>query len=388
MPLVHSGPRRRRRAVPRLTAALCAAVAITAAAACTERTPPPRPTPVVRTQAATRGPLPYVISANGEVEPNRTVAVQALVSGMLTRVAFAEGDEVREGQVLFEIDPRPFVAERDRARGTLARDEAQLARARADSTRYAALARDGYVTREQFDQILADVSALSATVAAGRAALERAELDLDNATVRAPIGGRTGQLAMRAGNLVRAQAEPALVIINELHPILVRFSVPERDFAELRSRAGLGRPLSVRVASKIAADSARARTGTLVFVDNTVDRTTGTVLLKARIPNDDRAFWPGQFVQVGLELAVDAEAVTVPAEAVLTTGSGTFVYVVDDSSRARRVPVVVGRFAGTTAKIDAGLGGGEQVVVEGQNRLSDGARVERRGAGGREGPPR
>jgi multidrug efflux system membrane fusion protein len=382
MPPAPVGARALRAVVP-LAALLPGAAFLSA---CKERTPPPRPTPVVSTRPATRGALPYVITANGEVEPNRTVAVQALVSGMLTRVAIAEGDEVRAGQVLFEVDPRPFAAELERARATLSRDEAQLARARTDSARYDGLARDGYVTREQFDQVLADVRALSATVAAGRAAVQRAQLDLDNATIRAPISGRTGQLAMRAGNLVRAQAEPPLVTINELQPVLVRFSIPERDFAELRRRAGLDRALAVRVTPAAGGDGAQAAEGTLAFVDNTVDRATGSVLLKARVANGDRRFWPGQFVTVGLELSVDRDAVTVPSEAVVTTGTGTYVYVVDDSSRARRVPVQVGRFAGAVAKIDSGLAGGEAVVVEGQNRLSDGAKVQRRGAGAPGGP--
>ncbi len=355
--------------------------------ACKDTPRPQRPAPVVSVTTAIVGPLPYIVVANGEVEANRTVSVQSLVSGMLTNVAITEGDEVRAGQTLFQIDSRPFSAELDRVRGTLARDEAQLARARGDSTRFAGLARDGYITRQQLDQAFTDVNALGATVAADRAAEQRAQLDLDNTTIRAPIGGRTGQLAIKAGNLVRAQADPPLVTINELRPVLVRFSVPERDFAEMRSRAGLDKPLTVSVHPNVG-DSTHRTTGTLAFINNVVDRATGSVLLKARVSNRDRNLWPGQFVTIGLELSVDRNAVTVPAEAVVTTASGSFVYVVD-SGTAKRVGVKVGRQSGGAVKLDSGLVGGEQVIVEGQNKLSDGAKIELRstapstgGAGG------
>lgn len=354
--------------------------------ACKENTRPPRPAPVVSTVSVKKGPLPFVVTANGQIEPNRTVSVQSLVSGMLTRVAIAEGDEVRQGQVLFQIDPRPFRAEVDRLESTLARDQATLARARGDSVRFAGLAKDGYVTRQQLDQTFAEASALAATVAAGRASLERARLDLENATVKAPISGRTGQITLRAGSLVRAQADPPLLIINELEPVLVRFSVPEQAFEEMRRRAGLDQALSVDIVPNVG-DSTRKITGTLTFIDNAVDRATGTVLLKARVPNADRALWPGQFVSVGLQLAVDQDAITVPAEAVVATGTGAFVYLVD-GGKAKRTSVKVGRQAGTVVKVDSGLVGGEQVIIEGQNRLQDGAKVELRGSlsgGGRGG---
>ncbi len=346
--------------------------------ACKEPPRPQRASPVVSTTSAVRGPLPYIVVANGEVEPNRTVAVQSLVSGMITSVAIAEGDEVQQGQTILQIDSRPFKAELDRLSGTLARDEAQLARARSDSTRFAALAKDGYITKQQLDQAFADVSALSATVAAGRASLQRAQLDLENTTIRAPISGRTGQLAIQTGNLVRAQADPPLVRINELRPVLVRFSVPERDFAEMRSRAGLNKALTVTVRPNVG-DSSLATTGTLTFIDNVVDRTTGSVLLKARVDNRDRSLWPGQFVTVGLQLSVDQDAVTVPAEAVVGSASGSFVYVFEGGS-AKRVVIKAGRQTGGMVKVDSGLVGGEQVIIEGQNRLSDGAKVELRGS--------
>ncbi len=359
-------------------------VALLALAACKEPQRPPRPAPVVSTMTATKGPLPFIVSANGQIEPNRTVAVQSLVSGMLTRVAIAEGDEVAQGQVLFQIDSRPFRAELDRLQSTLARDQATLVRARGDSVRFAGLAKDGYVTRQQLEQTFAEASALAATVAAGKASLERARLDLENTTIKAPISGRTGQIMLRVGSLVRAQADPALLTINELQPVLVRFAVPEQAFEEMRRRSGLDQALLVNIVPNVG-DSSQKITGTLIFIDNAVDRATGTVLLKARVPNADRSLWPGRFVSVGLELSVDQDAITVPSEAVVTTTNGAFVYVVEEG-KAKRVVVKVGRPAGTLVKLDSGLVGGEQVIIEGQNRLQDGAKVELRGSLSKGGP--
>ena len=364
---------------PAARLAITGLLAASLLSACQDKPRPQRATPVVSAKMATKGPLPYVVVANGQVEASRTVAVQSLVSGMLTNVSITEGDEVRSGQVIFQIDQRPFQSVLDRVKGTLARDEAILARTRADSVRFAGLAKDGYITKQQLDQTFSDAQSAGATVSADRAAVQSAQLDLDNTTIRAPIGGRTGQLAIKAGNLVRAQADPPLLTINELRPVFVRFSVPERDFAEMRSRAGLDKALTVSVRPNVG-DSTKVATGTLSFINNVVDQTTGSVLLKARVSNDDRNLWPGQFVTVGLQLSVDSEAVTVPAEAVVTTAAGSFVYIVADSSKVRRVPVTVGRQSGGSLKIDSGLSGGEQVVVEGQNRLNDGAKIELRSA--------
>jgi multidrug efflux system membrane fusion protein len=250
--------------------------------------------------------------------------------------------------------------------------------------RFAGLAKDGYVTRQQLDQTFAEAGALAATVAAGQASLERARLDLENTTISAPISGRTGQITLRVGSLVRAQADPPLLTINELQPVLVRFSVPEQAFEEMRRRSGLDKALSVTIVPNVG-DSSKKITGTLTFIDNAVDRATGTVLLKARVPNADRALWPGQFVSVGLQLTVDQDAITVPSEAVVTTTNGAFVYVVENG-KAKRMVVKVGRPAGTLVKLDSGLVGGEQVIVEGQNRLQDGAKVELRDSLSKGGP--
>ncbi len=359
--------------------ALCVVSVVLIAGACKEPPPPRRPVPVVAVGEVVRGPVPYVVMANGQVEPNRFVAVQPQVTGQLTRVSFSEGDNVSQGQVLFEIDKRPFQAELERVQGVLARDEAQLARIRIDSARYDALAKQGYVTREQNDQIQGDLRALTATVSADRAAVERARFDLGNATVRAPISGRTGQLTFREGNIVRAGSDMALVTINEVRPVLVRFAVPETDFAELRARAGLSKPLPVRIRA-VAGDTSRVINGVLAFVDNQIDQSSGAVTLKARVSNDDGALWPGQFVQVALELAIDSNVVTVPSAAVMSAGTGMFVMTLDSESKARRTPVTLGRQVGDHAIVLDGLQGGERLIVDGQQRIGDGATVQVRGA--------
>ncbi len=356
--------------------------------ACKKDAPPPRSTPVVAVAKANRGLLPYVVSAPGQVEPARTVAVQSQVSGMLTRVAFEEGDEVRQGQVLFEIDARPFNAELQRVTSNLLRDSANYAQAMLTVERYAQLAKNGAASREQIDQLNATASALAATLAADRASVEAAKLAVEQSVIRAPISGRTGLLSIRAGNLVRASSEPALVTINEVRPVMVTFAIPERDFAEMRRRSGTKSALDVQVRSGTASDSSAAVTGKLAFVDNSIDRATGTVTLKARVANTDGALWPGQFVRVGLQLSVDSNVVTVPTQAIVTSQTGTFVFVVDNESKAKRYGIKVGRATGSVTVVDSGLTGGETVITDGQNRLNEGSKVEIRtvtGRGGRAG---
>lgn len=380
------GPRHVRRA-PFVLRPVFVALVVLVAGACNKKAPPPRSTPVVAVARALRGPLPYVLNAPGQVEPARTVAVQSQVSGMLTRVAFNEGDEVQQGQVLFEVDPRPFRAELTRVTSNLARDSANYAQAKLTVDRYAALAKDGYATKEQIDQINSTAAALAATLEADRASVEAAKLAVEQSTIRAPISGRTGVISLRAGNLVRASAEPALVTINEVRPIMVKFAIPDREFAEMRQRAGVSRALEVMVRPGTASDTVPAIIGRLAFVDNAIDQATGAVTLKARVSNTDGALWPGQFVKLELELSVDSNAVTVPTQAVVTSQTGTFVYVVDGESKARRTQVKVGRTSGFVTVIDSGLVGGETVITDGQTRLNDGSKVEIRtiGRGGQAG---
>lgn len=326
----------------------------------------------VRVATVARITAPYTVHANGVVEPLQTVSVEAQVGGILDSVFFHEGDEVRAGQVLFRIDPRPFQAALRQARAALARDAAQAASAERDAQRYRALVAKDYVTKSQADQADATASALRATMEADSAAVETARLNLAYSTIRAPIGGRTGSLLVRRGNLVKANAGP-LVVINQIHPILVRFPVSQPDFLALQ-RGVSAKPLAVRV---VTADSVSlAETGTLTFLDNAVDSLTGTVTAKARFENASRALWPGEYVGVTVVLGTQQNAIAVPNPAVLTGQTGHYVFVVDPTHTVRVRPVLVNRVVGGMTVLDSGLVAGETVVTDGQSRLTPGAAVD------------
>ncbi len=364
----------------RIHRARLAAFALFAAAACSKKGPPRQPTVPVSVTTVTRTTVPYIVTANGVAEPMQTVAVEAQVNGILQRVAFAEGQEVAAGQVLFQIDPRPYQAVLNQARAQLTRDEAIASNARRDATRYAALVKEGYVTGSQADQAEANALSAAATVEADRANVQKAALDLANTTIRAPISGKTGSLLVRQGNLVKANSEPPLVVINQIRPILVRFSVPQSQFTDIQRYYRGGNALFVR--AQPSEGSAIPADGTLAFIDNNVDATTGTVLLKARFNNPEGSIWPGQYMNVALQLYVDANALTLPAPAVLTGQQGTYVYTVDTTNTAKQTPVQVARTVDSVAVIASGLREGERVVVDGQSRLLPGAKVAIKGPPG------
>jgi multidrug efflux system membrane fusion protein len=330
--------------------------------------------PVTVARAEQRA-VPYEIAATGSVEPRQTASVQAQVTGILTQVAFREGDDVAAGQLLFQIDPRPFQAVLDQARAMLARDQAQAQSAVLDAERYAALVKQDYVTKSDYEAKSAMADALQAAVRADSAAVAAAQLNLEWAAIRAPIAGRTGRLLLREGNLVRANAAEPLVVINQIHPILVRFAVPEQYLAAIQ-RYGKNR-LPVLV-SPSQADTV-ASEGALTFVDNSVDTASGTVLLKAEFANRDNALWPGEFLNVRLRLYVDEAALVVPAQAVMTGQQGTYVFVLNPDGTARSQPVQIERSAGTYAVVAQGVRAGDQVVTDGQLRLTPGAPVEVKG---------
>jgi multidrug efflux system membrane fusion protein len=324
-----------------------------------------------------RASIPYVVNANGVAEPMQTVAVESQVNGILNRVTFAEGQPVQAGQVLFEIDSRPYVAVLDQARAQLVRDQAMAVSAQRDAVRYAALVKEGYVTGSQADQAEANAASAAATVVADRANVEKAALDVANTTIRAPISGRTGSLLVRQGNLVKANSIPPLVVINQIQPILVRFSVAQSQFPDIQRYYRGGNALLVRATP--SEGSGVPLQGTLAFVDNNVDSTTGTVLLKARFANPEGTMWPGQYMSVALQLYVDANALTLPAPAVLTGQQGTYVYTIDTAGTARQRPVQVARTVDSVAVIASGLTDGERVIVDGQSRLVPGSKVAIKG---------
>jgi multidrug efflux system membrane fusion protein len=316
-------------------------------------------------------PMPVALAATGTVEPIEEARVGSQVGGVVTRVAFREGDEVAAGQVLIELDRRPFQAALDQALGALARDRAQAENARLEAERADKLLERNLIPQSERDQKRANAAAYAAAMQADSAAVAGARLDLHYASIRAPIAGRSGQLAVRTGDLVRAATSEPLVTINRIHPVRVRFTVPESDVPLVQRYRGAAPRVQIRAGDGDSLDLE----GRLVFVDNTVDPASGTLLLKGEFANRDGRLIPGQFVDVRLVLYVEPRAVTVPAPAVATGQQGTYVYVVNPDSTAATRTVEIARVVDETAVVRSGLKPGETVITDGQLRLSPGARV-------------
>ncbi len=335
---------------------------------------------VVRVERARIQPMPVVIDAIGTVEAEQSVSVRAQVGGVLEAVNFREGDNVKAGQLLFRIDPRPFQASVSQSRAALARDEAQLAQARAQQSRLEPLVKQEYITKQEYDVAVTSTKSLEATVEANRAALEQARLQLSYTEIRAPISGRTGSLSVKPGNLVTpgASGGQSLVLINRMHPILIAFSVTRSDLDEFR-RHRANEELHVEVARE--GDSKPVGEGKLVFVDNAINPQTGGVLMKARLPNDSEQLWPGELVKVRLVLRIESEAVVVSEASVQPGQQGSFVYLVNKEDRVRVRPVIVARQLGEQVVIAKGLKGGERVIMEVPQALTEGAKVQVRGTG-------
>ncbi|MFZ5625196.1 MAG: efflux RND transporter periplasmic adaptor subunit [Gemmatimonadota bacterium] len=357
-----------------MRAARSAVLSALALVACRKDVPPQPQAVAVTVATAERKTMPFVLSATGTVEPLQSVAVQAQVGGELTRVLFREGDEVRAGQPLFEIDPRAYEAALAQAKARLQQSRAQLELARRDAARAKELVANDYITRQQYESLQTNEAALAAAVAAGEAAVRTAELDLQFATIRAPIAGRTGQLLVKRGNVVRPNAGLPLVTINQMRPILVRFALPADHLSLVRQHLGTGATVKA-----LPPGASAPSTGRLRFVDNAVDSATGTIQLKGEFANTDGALWPGQFVSVRLELFNERDALVVPSKAVVTGQQGPYVFVVDSANRAKVRQVTVSRTQDSLAVVTAGLAAGDRVVTDGQVRLRPGSRVEIKG---------
>ncbi len=347
------------------------AIALALVAACAkEAAQPPAKVPVT-VAAAERRSVPYELLATGAVEPIQTVAVQAQVSGPIVRIGFREGQDVSQGQVLFELDPRPFQAALKQAEALLGRDRATAQNAEQEAKRYAALAQKEYVTAQQNDAARTTAAASSATMASSQAAVDQARLNLQYATIRAPIAGRTGSLRVREGNLVRSTDTQPLVTINQIQPILVRFAVPAANLPAIQKY----RAQKITVLAEPVGGGPSSE-GALAFVDNAVDTSTGTILLKARFPNTDGALWPGAFVNVRLRLYVSEDALVVPASAIVAGQQGSFVFVIQPDSSAATKPVKVDRAAGDLVIVTGDVRPGDRVVTDGQLRLRQGSKVQ------------
>lgn len=322
--------------------------------------------------------MPIEISVIGAAEAFSSVAIRAQTTGQLTSVNFTEGEDVMAGQVLFTLDRRPLEAALLQAQANLDRDQAQAANAVQQAKRYDELAARGIATREQVDTSRTAVAALNATVEADKAAVENAKVQLQYATITAPISGRTGALMVHEGNLVRANDQAPLVVINQVAPISVSFAIPEARLPELKKYMAAG---ALRVTANPPNDDAAPAVGRISFVDNAVDQTTGTIKVKGTFPNTDRRLWPGQYVNVVVTLTMDPEAIVVPSVAVQTGQQGQYVFVVNAEQKVDFRPVTVKRTSATETVIESGLKPGETVVTDGHLRLVPGSRITVKGQG-------
>ena len=353
--------------------------------ACGPKKEPPRDRPPVPVQVASSRveSVPLQIRAIGNIEASNTVAIKAQVSGVVSRVHFREGQDVQKGDLLFTIDPRPFEASLKQAEAALAKDLAQAKYAQEQVRRYGDLVKDGIVTQDQFDQVRANADANAAAIASDRAAIENARIQLGYCYIRSPISGRTGNLAVNVGNMVKANDVPVLVTINQLSPIYATFSVPERDMVEIRKYLGRG----VRVEAFVTGDESKGETGGISFLDNAVDTATGTIKLKGTFANSNRRLWPGQYVNVVITLTTLENSVVVPTQAVQTGQQGQYVFVLKQDQTVEQRPITVGVASGSSTIVTRGLNPGETVVTDGQVRLIPGAKVEVKqgtGSGGQE----
>lgn len=326
--------------------------------------------PVLVASVAQRNML-LRIEAIGNVEVLASVAVKSQLDGQIVKTYFADGQEVAKGQMLYQIDSRPFIAELKHAEAALQKDKAQLQHARSQEQRYQDLLAKNFVSREAYAQIKLDLDSVAATLQSDQAAMENAKLKVEYSAIRAPIGGQTGKMLIQEGSVVKANDVNPLVIINQLSPIYVNFSVPEQHLADVRKAMAVG-ALTVDAQQP---DASAIASGCLTFVDNFVDTTTATIKLKATFDNRNKALWPGQFVKVVLLLGEQKNAVVVASQAVLTGPKGQYVYVVDAQQTVAVRNIVVERVDGADTIVSKGLAAGEVVVIDGQSRLQPGSKI-------------
>jgi multidrug efflux system membrane fusion protein len=311
------------------------------------------------------------------------VTIRSRVDGELRKVLFTEGQEVKAGDPLAQIDPRPFQAALDQAVAKKAQDEAQRANAQRDLERYEALARKDFSSRQQFDTQKSQVAQLEALVQADQASIDNARVQLDYASIRSPIDGRVGFRLVDQGNIVRAGDATGIVVVTQTHPITVVFTLPESEVHDVAEAMARG-PLTVSVNSR--EDGEHLADGVLKLIDNQIDETTGTIRLKAEFDNTGDSLWPGEFVMAKLLLRTDAKVLTVPSNAVQRGPNGLYVYVVKPDNTAEFRPVQSGRLEQALAVISSGIDEGERVVVSGHLKIQPGVAVTARMADGAKAP--
>ncbi len=337
----------------------------------TAQTAPPIFAAPVTVGKATQKTIPINLTAIGSAEAYTSVSIKAQVNAVLESVHIKEGQFVRKGDLLFTLDARPFEASLSQAQANLARDKAQAELNEVQARRYAELYKAGVAPKEQFDQMQANAEAQRAAVQADVAAVQSAQLQLDYCKIYAPFDGQSGALQVYPGNIVKQNDVPVLIVINQVTPIFLDFSIPEQYLGPVQKFMAKGR---LAVEATPYGDTKPER-GYLTFVDNTVDNTTGTIKLKARFENSDHRLWPGQFSTVLLSLARDENATVVPSQAVQTGTRGDFIYVVKSDSTVEQRPVKVARTVEGDSVISSGIQPGETVVTDGQLRLIPGMKV-------------
>lgn len=331
----------------------------------------PTSVPVV-VATALKKDVPVSVRSIGNVQAYQSVAIKSQVNSQITEVHFKQGEDVKQGELLFVLDPRQLEADLRRAENNLLRDEAQAKNNRVQAERYAKLLKEGVVAQQQYDLFVSTAEASDAGVAADRDAVEYAKVQLQYTKIFSPITGRTGDLIVDLGNLVKANDVP-LVTINQISPIYVNFSIPEQQLADLKRYSNEG---SLHVQAVIAGQPDQPIEGKLSFIDNSVDPNTGTIKVKGTFTNTDRRLWPGQFVDVVLTLTTQPNAIVIPSQAVQTGQQGQFVFVIKPDNTAEMRPVNVKRTVGPESVVESGLQAGERVVIDGQVRLIKGSKVE------------
>jgi multidrug efflux system membrane fusion protein len=326
--------------------------------------------PPVTVAVAQQEPVPIEIDAIGNAQPYRTVQVKSMVDGQIDRVGLQQGQDVRAGQIMFQLDKRPFKAALDQALGKLAQDEATAANNKALAARANTLLKEGVLAAQDVQTTDAQAQSSAAAVQADKAAVEQARVNLGYTDIVAPISARAGAVLINLGNLVKANDTNPLTTLNQIEPIYVSFNIPEAQLAEMRARGGKNLKVTA-----FPPNQQQVAQGTLTFVDNAVDATTGTIRLMATFLNRDRRLWPGQYLNVKLVLGIDPHAVVVPSTAVQAGQQGKFVYVVQQDGKAVTTPVKSTRNYQQLAVIDSGVTPGQSVVVDGQARVVPNSKV-------------
>jgi multidrug efflux system membrane fusion protein len=338
---------------------------------------PQLPIPVVAT-AVIRKPTPVRLDAIGTVQTIASVIVKSRIDGQIVKVHIRDGQEVKAGDALFTLDSRSVEAQQRQAEATLAKDQAMLENARREAGRQGELASKNYTSAAVFDTARTSAAALEATLRADTAALENIKVQLSYYTITTPIDGRAGVVALKAGNNVKANDTITLVTINQVHPIYVGFSVPQDRLAALREAMA---DHELEVVAQVPGSNLPPEAGKLAFIDNAVDPTTGTIALKGVFANDKDRLWPGQFVNAGVTLRLEPDALVIPLQAVQVGQKGNFVFVIKPDRTVEARQITIDRSGNGEAVVSKGLDPGEQVVVDGQLRLTNGSHVEPRPLG-------